>query len=304
MKTTTVHPIIALCLLVLIPALAPATAVVGSKIIYTLAPGDDILLVSAKLGVDMHAIARENNLKKNELLQPGRELRVNTRKIAPKQVDYGIIIDISSRTLYYFESGRVELSFPVGLGMSEWRGITRWKTPSGAFTITRKAKDPVWYVPESIQMQMHMEGKPVVTMIPPGPDNPLGRYVLYTSLPGIEIHETTSPTSVYRYRSHGCIRVLSQHIIPFFERVGEGTPGELVYEPAKAAVMDGWKVYLEVDSDVYGKVKNVMDEVNERLGALNVDSAVCWETVLKVVQERSGSAEDVTLLPKCVLHQD
>jgi L,D-transpeptidase ErfK/SrfK len=303
MKTTTVRHIIVLCLLVLIPALAPAAVIVGSETIYSIVPGDSLLLVSAKLGVDMKAVARENNLKMNEPLQPGRELRVNTRKIAPKLIDNGIIIDISGRMLYYFESGRVELSFPVGLGMSAWQGMTIWKTPSGIFTIIRKAKDPVWYVPESIQMQMQMEGKPVVTRVPPGPDNPLGRYVLYTSLPGIEIHETTSPTSVYRYRSHGCIRVLSQHIVPFFEKVEKGTPGELVYEPVKAAVMDGWRVYLEVDSDVYGKVKNVMDEVNERLGALNVDSAVCWEKVLKVIQERSGSAEDVTLLPKCVLQQ-
>ncbi len=302
MKTTAMNRIIALCFFVLIPALAPA-AIVGDETLYNVEAGDTLPLISAKLGADTLAIMRDNSLRPGQVA-PGRALLVNTRKITPKEIDDGIIIDISGRMLYYFESARLEMSFPVGLGMPQWRDMKRWHTPTGSFTIYRKARNPVWHVPESIQMQMKIEGKPVLTKVLPGPDNPLGRYVLYTSIPGVEIHETISPTSVYRFRSHGCIRVLTEHIVPFFEKVGVGTQGELVYEPVKAGVAEGWRVFLQVDPDVYGKVENVIDEVNNRLEALNASAAVCWKDVMRVVQEQSGDAEEITMLPTCVLNHE
>jgi hypothetical protein len=90
--------------------------------------------------------------------------------------------------------------------------LTRWRTPSRTFTITGKERNPLWYVPESIQWQLHVEGKPVLKVVPPGPDNPLGRFALYTSIRGIAIHETIWPTTVFQFRSHGCIRVLPEHL--------------------------------------------------------------------------------------------
>ncbi len=299
-KKTAMNRIIALCFFVLIPAMALA-AIVGDDTVYNVEAGDTLPLISAKLGADTQAIMRDNGLTRGQALPRGK-LLINTRKITPKESGNGIIIDISGRMLYYFESSRIEMSFPVGLGMPKWRDITRWHTPSGTFTVYRKARNPVWHVPESIQMQMKIEGKPVLTRVLPGPDNPLGRYVLYTSIPGVEIHETIAPVSVYRFRSHGCIRVLTEHIVPFFEKVEVGTRGELVYEPVKAAV-EGWRVFLQVDPDVYGKVDNVMDEVNDRLQTLNA-GAVCWEKVMSVVQEQSGDAEEITLLPTCMLNHE
>jgi L,D-transpeptidase ErfK/SrfK len=168
---------------------------------------------------------RENNIGAAARLRPGQELRLNTRKIAPKTAENGIIIDIPGRMLYYFKSGQLEQSFPVGLGMPQWRGVTRWRTPAGTFTITGKAENPVWYVPESIQWQMQIEGKPVLTRLPPGPDNPLGRFALYTSVRGMVIHETIWPTTVFQFRSHGCIRVLPQILNGFIAKWRSEHPG-------------------------------------------------------------------------------
>jgi len=294
MRIETLKRILAFCLFLFSPALSVAAAMTGGETIYRVVNGDSLLLISAKLGVDMATTVRENNLDRTRHLQPGQELKLNTRKIAPKTLEHGIIIDIPGRMLYYFKAGKLEMSFPVGLGMPQWQGMTRWRTPSGTFTITRKGKYPTWYVPASIQEQMRIQNKPVLTLVPPGPDNPLGRYALYTSLRGIAIHETIWPTTVYGFRSHGCIRVLTQHIERFFNEVEEGTPGELLYDPVKLAVTDEGKVFLEVDPDIYRKVRNVTQEVIKCCDEMGVADLVDWDKVERVIHDQSGNAEDIT----------
>lgn len=288
---------------IFIPAAAFAAVINGGTIHYGVAQGDSLPLISAKVGVEARVIALSNNLQPVQRLVPGQELLINTRKIVPKTLDNGIIIDVSAKMLYFFKNGKIELSFPVGLGMSEWRGITTWQTPIGNFTIERKSRNPVWYVPQSIQEQMRMEGKPVLTEVPPGPDNPLGTYVLYTSFPAIAIHETISPTSIYRFWSHGCIRVLPENITKLYDEVDVGTPGESIYEPVKTVVTAEGRVLLEVDPDVYENIPNLLGEVTDQLNALHVASEVCWDDVKRVVQEHSGVAEDISLLPLCTLNR-
>jgi L,D-transpeptidase ErfK/SrfK len=289
--------IFALCLFLLLSSRAYPAVITGGETVYRVVEGDSLLLISAKLGANMKTIARENNLDPDERLQPGQELRINTAKIAPRVVNDGIIVDIPGRMLYYFKAGKLGMFFPVGLGMPRWNGITRWRTPAKPFTITGKERNPVWYVPESIQWQLQVQGKPVITRVPPGPDNPLGRYVLYTSIRGIAIHETIWPTTVYQFRSHGCVRVLSSDIEQFYNEIEVGTQGESVYEPVKVAVTDEGRVFLEVDPDIYGKVKSLKDEAINRINKLNAAAEVKWDKVRKIVHEQSGNAEDITLFP-------
>ncbi len=296
MKRAVLNCFIAACLFLFLSARAFASVITGGETSYRVAEGDSLLLISAKFGVDTAAITKENDLGSGHL-QPGQILRFDTRKIAPKVLYNGIIVDIPGRMLYHFKAGKLDMSFSVGLGMPQWNGITRWRTPSGAFTITGKEQNPVWYVPDSIRWQMEIEGKPVLTSVPPGPENPLGRYVLYTSIRGIAIHETIWPTTVYRFRSHGCIRVLSQNIVKLYDEVEAGTTGELVYDPVKVAVTAEGRIFLEVDPDVYRKVKKLRDEVMNRIDDMHVAAEVDWVKVRKIVYEQSGSAEDVTLFP-------
>ena len=285
-----------LCLILCHPVHSDAAVITGGETTYRIVNGDTLLLISAKLGVDLATIARENNLDRRRHLRPGQDLKLNTRKIAPRTVDNGIIIDIPGRMLYYFKAGRLEMSFPVGLGMPQWEGIPRWRTPSGTFVVTGKERDPVWYVPESIRQQMLDRGMPAPTRVPPGPDNPLGRFVLYTSLKGICIHETIWPTTVYRFRSHGCIRVLPRNIERFYDDVEAGTHGELLYEPVKVAVTAEGKVFLEVDPDIYGKAGNLMNDVIRRFDDLGVADQVDWDKVERTIHDKAGNAEDVTAL--------
>jgi len=57
-------------------------------------------------------------------------------------------------------------------------------------------------------------------------------------------------------------------------------------------------VYLEVDHDVYGKVKNPLDKVIHRINDLQAAALVDWAKIRSIVHEQSGIAEDVTLFPR------
>jgi L,D-transpeptidase ErfK/SrfK len=284
-----------ICFLLIIQFPVYAAVITGGETVYRIVEGDSLLLISAKFGVDMGLIVKTNNLNPAKPLHPGQELRLDTRKIAPQTVENGIIVDIPGRMIYYFKQGKLEMFFPVGLGMPKWQVLTRWRTPAGTFAITRKERNPTWYVPESIQWQMQVQGKPVLKKVPPGPDNPLGRFVLYTSIRGIAIHETIWPSTVFQFRSHGCIRVLPENIEQFYDEIEIGTPGELVYKPVKVAVTEEGKVFLQVDPDVYGKIRKPLNEVIDRTNDLHVAAEVDWEKIRRIVQEQAGIAEDVTL---------
>jgi L,D-transpeptidase ErfK/SrfK len=282
-------------LFILIPLVSAADMIIGGETDYYVIKGDSIELISAKLGVDKRSIIKNNNIDIKKLLQIGQKLRINTRKIVPKIINDGIIVNIPDRMLYFFKHSKLETAFPVGLGMPSWRGMTRWRTPEDKFKVINKRKNPTWRVPESLQWKMTMEGKPVKTIVPPGPDNPLGRFAIDTTIPGVVIHETIWPTSVYQFRSHGCIRIMSENMEKFFKNVEINTPGEIIYKLVKIAVSDEGRVFLEVHKDIYGKVKDLNVEARGLIEKAGIADKVNWHKVDIILKERSGIAEDITL---------
>ncbi|MBI5639339.1 MAG: L,D-transpeptidase family protein [Nitrospirae bacterium] len=269
--------------------------IIGGETVYTVNKGETIELVGARTGVNWWKITKDNNIDSKKRIKSGQQLKVNTRKIVPFAVESGIIINIPERTLYYFKNNQLIRSFPVGMGQLTSKTKVSWKTPIGKFKVIAKEKNPTWYVPPSIQEEMEIEGKEVITSMPPGPDNPLGRYALKTSMQGIMIHETIKPTSVNRYRSHGCIRVLPENMEKFFEEVELNVSGELIYMPVKAAVSDKGRVFLEVHKDFYSRLRNLKEEAKSQLEKAGALDRVDWKKAEKMLEERSGIAEDVTL---------
>ena len=142
---------------------------------------------------------------------------------------------------------------------------------------------------------MEEGGKEVTPVVPPGAGNPLGKYALKTSLPGIMIHSTNLPASVYGFSSHGCIRILPEEMENFFKQVRLRTPGEIIYQPVKVAVADNGRVFLEVHRDIYGKINDLEQEAKMLLEKSQVTDRVAWEKVRKLVKMKSGIPEDVTL---------
>ena len=273
----------------LFPSSVFADTLIGGDTFYSVVKGDTLQLIGAKLGVNWSNLVRENKIDIKKNLKIGQEIRTNNRKIVPGTTQNGIIINIPDRMLYLFREGKLIISVPVGLGKPTW------KTPEGKFAVTAKEKNPTWYVPESIREEMEMNGEMVKTVVPPGPDNPLGRYAVKTSMQGILIHETIWPMSVYQFRSHGCIRVLPRDMEKFFSEVAKNMSGEIVYNPVKIAVTENGRIFLEVHRDIYGKMKDLNGEAKQLIGIKGYTNRVDWKKVEKIVKDKSGIAEDITL---------
>jgi len=269
---------------------------VGTIGSYTVVKNDSLRLVAAKLGVNHRRLAAMNGLSPNDHLKVGQVLRYNNQRIIPAStLKHGIVINIPDRMLYYFEKGKLTYATAVALGTPTKMDDIPWHTPTGRFRITNKAKDPTWTVPPSIQEEMRREGKEVITSVPPGADNPLGKYALRTSLPGILIHSTSKPWSIYTFASHGCIRVHPDRMEELFKVVRLNTPGEIIYQPVKVATTEEGRVFLEVHRDIYTKTKGIEREAKTLLQTLKISDKVDWQKVHQVISRKTGVAEDVTL---------
>jgi len=251
--------------------------------------GDCLSAIGARFGVDWQLIAKENRFDPKKICRTGQQFSLNNLRIVPKVVQDGIVVNVPGRMLYFFRNGGLVTAFPVGLGLAE----KQWQTPIGPFLIVRKTINPTRIVPKSIQREMEKKGQPVMAVVPPGKDNPLGRYALHTSFQNVLIHETIWPTSVYQWRSHGCIRVGPEDMEGFFDQVEKGMTGEIVYQPVSVAVLDG-RVLLQIDKDIYKKIPSIEAEVQARIAERNLADSVDWIKVQDVIKKRTGIAEDVT----------
>ena len=265
-----------------------STTIAGGPATYAAQSGDSLTSVAARFGMDVPTLAELNGLKPTVRLKLGQKLRIDNPHLVPLTIDDGIVINIPQRMLFYFKSGSLVAAYPVGLGRRTW------PTPRGDFEVLGKEKDKTWIVPESIQEEMLETGKPVRKKVPPGPENPLGRHWIRIS-PSEGIHGTNAPASIYKFQTHGCIRLLPEDIERLFEEVPVGTPVKIVYQPVLLARLPDGHFYLEVHSDIYGKTGNPFATVREMAEAAGAGSMIDWQEVRKVVQERRGLAENVTL---------
>ena len=166
-----------------------------------------------------------------------------TEFVLPNVERTGVILNIATKRLFYFpEAGEGEAqevyTYPIGIGR------VGWETPLGKTSVIAKAKDPSWWVPASVRKEHAEMGDPLPSVVPPGPDNPLGHRVLKLDMPGYLIHGTNQPYGVGMRVSHGCVRLYPENIEFLYELVGIGVPVEIINEPYQLGRRDGY-LYFE-----------------------------------------------------------
>ena len=259
---------------------------VGGPSTYVVRPGDTLSAIAGRFGMSTAAVVALNHLPRPDAIAPGQRIAVDTSHLAAVDASRTITINVAQRMLFIAGEGQVT-GYAVTVGR---RG---WATPLGAFTIVDKERNPVWDVPESIQAEMKAQGKPVVTSVPPSPQNPLGAYWLRLSIPGLGIHGTNAPSSIYRYASHGCIRMHPEDIAAVFDRIAVGTTGALVYQPILIGVIDG-KVILEASPDPYNRLPDAAGYTLAAADRRDIGHRIDWSKANQALRERAGRPQDVT----------
>jgi L,D-transpeptidase ErfK/SrfK len=234
----------------------------------------------------------------------GTPIYLPTQSILPDAAHKGIVINVPAMRLYYFTTEKAPAAteksadpapvttavttYPIGIGAEGWA------TPFGEAKVTQKARDPVWYVPASVRKEHLERGDKLPSVVPPGPDNPLGAFAMTLSIPSYLIHGTNKPDGVGMRSSHGCIRLYPEDIEALFGRVPKGTPVRIVNQPLLAAWHDG-QLYLEVHPplaeetrDLVAEAEGALQHALERAGpaaaGVEIDSAL----VQRIVNERRG----------------
>ena len=192
-------------------------------------------------------IARDYGLGFDELVSanptvdpwlPGQDtpILLPTQFVLPEGPREGIVLNIASKRLFYFppagdDGVRRVLTYPIGIGR------VGWETPLGDASVISKARDPHWWVPASVRKEHEELGDPLPAVVPPGPDNPLGRYVLKLDMPGYLIHGTNMPYGVGMRVSHGCVRLYPENIEALYPLVAIGARVTIVNQP----YLVGWQ---------------------------------------------------------------
>ena len=176
---------------------------------------------------------------------PGKNTPVllPTQFVLPDVTREGIVLNLASKRLFYFPEvaegqPAIVMTFPIGVGR------VGWETPLGLTTVTAKAQDPHWYVPLSVRQEHAELGNPLPSVIPPGPENPLGHRVLKLDMPGYLIHGTNQPYGVGMRVSHGCVRLYPENIEYLYELVDIGETVTIINEPFLIGQLDG-EFYFE-----------------------------------------------------------
>jgi L,D-transpeptidase ErfK/SrfK len=260
----------------------------GGESLYNARSRDSLYSIAGRLGQRWEYLARLNELQPPFALAVGQKLQINNRHIVPSSaLADGLLLNLPGHMIYLYSNGTLVKRFPVAIGRPDW------PTPEGIFTIAGKQKNPLWTVPKSIQEELRKEGKVALEKVPPGPDNPLGKYWLPLSAPGYGIHSTIWPESIGHSTSHGCIRMLPEDIADLFPLVQSGTPVTIVYEPIKLAAADG-RVYLEVHPNVYQKRLVYQERLEALVKRFGLSDQVDWTKAAAVLAEQAGVAEDIS----------
>lgn len=264
----------------------------GGVTAYTTVKGDTLGGIGARFGIDAATLAADNALKANATLATGRVLRVDNRHLVPASAGPGVlVINVPQRILFYEIDGTIA-ALPVAVGQADWR------TPLRPFTVVRKETNPTWEVPASIREEARQTGRSLPAVVPPGPNNPLGRFWLGLSIPGVGIHGTNAPASIYRATTHGCIRVGPDDIAWLFPRVELGARGEIIYEPVLLGAIGG-DVVLEVHRDVYGLAGgDVHERLRETARLAGLENSIDWQQAAAVLAARHGVARAVGVRKK------
>lgn len=203
-------------------------------------PGETLGDVGRRFDIGYFEMLEANpQVNPDHVLTPGTKLIIPSLFILPPGPRAGIIVNLAELRLYYYPPDRkVVITKPVGIGREGW------KTPLGRTKVIAKTQDPYWYPTQSVREDAERLGHTLPTAVPPGPDNPLGKYAMRLGWREYLIHGTNKPEGVGRRSSAGCIRMFPEDIEILYNLIKIGTQVTIVNEPYKIGWLNN-QLYFE-----------------------------------------------------------
>jgi L,D-transpeptidase ErfK/SrfK len=246
---------------------------VGRISIYFVSPGETLLDIARDNGLGILEVMAANPGVDPWIPKEGSLILLPKSRALPDAPEHDIVINLAERRLYFFEDGNAKVqSWPIGIGRHSFT------TPLGETEITKKQIDPIWYPTAEIRA----EDPALPTAVPPGPENPMGKFALYLGWPQYAVHGTNRPWGIGRRVSRGCIRLYPEDIEELFHMAEVGMKVTVVDQVAKLA-WNNDRLYLEVHPS-----RSQLDDLEET-GQFEIEPV---EGLLKWIQEAAGDHVD------------
>jgi L,D-transpeptidase ErfK/SrfK len=267
-------------------------SIIGSIQHKTTGTQESVLTIAKQYDLGYNAIENANpTLDMGREFPQGSSVQIPTQHLLPSEAREGIVINLPEMRMYYYPAGTNEvLTYPIGIGR-----IGKM-IPIKRTSVTYKKKDPVWIPPKDIREFNLAKGVVLPRVMPSGPDNPLGEYAIYMTIPTYLMHSTPYVESIGTRASFGCIRMYPTDIQGFFPTVAVGTPIIIINKPIKL----GWQTNqlmmeshpsLEEHSDapdalLPGVVSAIAAETDD-------NTLVDWQMVAYLSKKRDGIPHEV-----------
>ena len=233
----------------------------------------------------------------------GRQVVVPTQFILPNAPHEGVVINLAAMRIYYYpkhkrDEPQMVYTYPIGVGKVGWR------TPEGVTKIVAREENPTWRPGAGVRKEHEGNDDPVPAVVPPGPDNPLGKFKFTLGWPEYLIHGTNKPYGVGLRSSHGCIRLYPEDIEMMYNAVPLGTQVRVVNQPFLLGWHEG-RLYLQAytvfedDKRDWSKAeksllsKSMSPQMQKSLKDSGTE--VDWDAVTQVIKAPRGLAVPVSV---------
>ena len=270
----------------------------------TIAGKEDTLPdIARRFNIGYEEIVRANPGVDPWIPGAGRQIVVPTQFILPNAPHEGVVINLAAMRIYYYprhKKGEAQLVYthPIGVGK------VGWVTPEGVTRIIAREENPTWRPPAGVRKEHEANDDPVPAVVPPGPDNPLGKYKFTLAWPSYLIHGTNKPYGVGLRSSHGCIRLYPEDIQKLYEMVPLGTSVRVVNQPFLFGWHDG-RLYLQAytvfedDARNWSKAQKalLLKSMTPRLEKLlkAAGTKIDWDAVTQIAHAPRGLAVPVSV---------
>ena len=276
--------------------------VLGAVQLTTIGKEDTLPDVARRFNVGYEEIVRANPGVDPWIPGVGRQVVVPTQFILPNAPHEGVVINLAAMRIYYYpkhkrDEPQVVYTYPIGVGKAGWR------TPEGVTKIIAREENPTWRPGAGVRKEHADNDDPLPAVVPPGPDNPLGKYKFMLGWPEYLIHGTNKPYGVGLRSSHGCIRLYPEDIEMMYNAVPMGTTVRVVNQPFLMGWHDG-QLYLQAYTVFEDDTRNsskaqkstLMKMMTPRLQKLLKESGteIDWDAVTQVVKTPRGLAVPVS----------
>lgn len=262
----------------------PDLTVVGEPSWCTVKPKDTLLDIARRYGLGYNEVDLLFPRMDAWIPPAGKRIAVPTFWVLPPTQHRQMVINVPELRIYFFDkSGNTVQTYPIGIGDEGW------ESPIGTFSITEKRPNPTWYIPASLQEKYGM------AQMPPGPENPLGEFMMKFSAGAYGVHGTAMPWGVGRLVSHGCIRCYPEHIRILYPQVPVGYKLEMIYEPIKFGQKNG-QVFVEAHPDVYRKIPDYIQYGFDKLAQYPLEKQVDRKKFTMALTLQNGVPTNVTRL--------